>query len=513
MVAAGFGAANVALASQLGRPVSQQTVSTEPSGPTDVAVDLTTDRLEAPPALASAGPEVGPDHVFDLLITNGRVIDPASGFDGALEVGINDGVITAIQPPGGTARALLDVGGQVVAPGFIDLLSADPNRFGEWFKVADGVTTNLAMHGVNNYANAFFDNNEAKMPIHFGGAFHQHFMRGQDAGLRPDQDMSAEELSSFVTLARQNLDNGFAGVCFSPEYSPATSQAEIDALAAVLAERGHAAFFHVRYSDPEDPGTSFEAIEEVLGVARRHGIGVHIEHIASTGGTFVMAETLDMLESARGEGIDVTACVYPYDYWATTLASFRFAGDWQARYRIGVDSLQVAGTTQRLNASTFDQGVADNLLVAALGSIPDDEVRLALSKPWIMIGSDGILTESLNNHPRASGTFARTLGHYSRDLGALSLVDALAKMTILPATRMEAMLPAMAAKGRMQRGADADITIFDPATIADRATVAEPNLPSVGVNHVFVAGQQVVRDGEVQRDVLAGRALKSTPSG
>lgn len=511
----GFGAASVAIGTKLDGVEGTESANPSPepeSGPGSTTTTSTTAPpagATSPPAMADAGPELPADHVFDLVIAKGRVIDPESGFDGVVDIGIDGGVITAIGPPPFNARAIIDAENKVVAPGFIDILSYEPNPFGVWFKVGDGVTTNLAMHGVNNYANAFFDDFEGNTPIHFGGAFHQHFLRGEDLGLKPEEAPSAEQLASFAELARVNLANGFAGVAFSPEYSPGTSQAELDGLATVLAELGHTAFFHVRFSDPDPPGSSIEAVEEVLNLARRTGVSTHIEHIASTGGTFVMDDTLALLDSARAEGIDVTADVYPYTFWGTTLASYRFAGDWQSRYRISYEDLQVAGTDERLTEASFTAAQAENKLVAAIGSIPEQDVQSALAAPFVFIGSDAILTEELNNHPRASGTFCRVLARYVRETGLLDLPTALAKMTIQPAKRIESMIPAMRRKGRMQRGADADIVIFDPDTVTDRATVAIPNALSAGISHVLVDGVQVMADGEMNRSALPGRALRS----
>ncbi|MEL7155513.1 MAG: amidohydrolase family protein, partial [Actinomycetota bacterium] len=115
-----------------------------------------------------------------------------------------------------------------------------------------------------------------------------------------------------------------------------------------------------------------------------------------------------------------------------------------------------------------------------------------------------------NNHPRAAGTFSRTLGRYVRELGVLDLVSALAKMTILPARRVERMIPALAAKGRLQRGADADIVIFDPETIADRATVAAPDQVSAGIRWVLVDGEPALAEGQTVRSARNGKALRGT---
>ena len=466
-----------------------------------------------PPALADAGERPPPGHRFDLVIRGGRVIDPASGLDGLLNVGIDGATVTELSVDPLEGEVEWDASGRVVAPGFIDLLSYEPNEVGAWLKLADGVTTNLAMHGVSNYADAFFRRHDGRSPIHFGGAFHHHFMRGFDLGVDIGVAADRNQRTALANLLRRGLDNGFAGVAFSPEYSPGTSTREMMGLAEVAAERGHVAFFHVRHSDPFPPGTGLDAIDEVLAIARWTGVSVHLQHLTSTGGTHQMAAAIDRIERARSEGLDVTACVYPYDFWGTFLASSRFAPGWQRRYDLTVADLQIAGTSTRLTAADFGTAVADNKLVAAIGSIPEADVRLALAQPWMIVSSDAIPTPGANNHPRGAGTFARTIGRYARRAGVLSLREALAKVTILPARRTEAMLPAMARKGRLQRGADADIVVFDPETIIDRATVEHPDRASSGIDLVVVAGQVALRSGRPDRSVRAGQPLRSTSPG
>jgi N-acyl-D-aspartate/D-glutamate deacylase len=512
LIALGYGAANVGLVSLVGwRARSGAGGPDIAAGPTTASmVDLTASIGQVePPPLPDAAPPPGASHTFELVIAGGRVIDPGSGFDAVAHVGIDGQSITAVSFEPLSGVETIDATGLVVAPGFIDLLSAEPNEFGVWYKLADGVTTNLAMHGVNNYAEPFFQRYDGTSPVHFGGAFHQHFLRHAELGVGVEDELTPMQLDAFAELARASLDQGLAGVSFSPEYSPGTSTEEMRRLSQVAAERGHVAFFHVRHSDPQAPGTSAEAITEVLDIARSTGVAVHIEHLSSTGGTFEMAQTLERLDAARADGLDITACLYPYDFWGTFLASPRFAEGWQERYGISYGDLQVAGTEERLSEATFPQALEQNLLVAALGSIPEDEVRLALQRPWTMVASDAILEPELNNHPRAAGTFARTLGLYVRELGVLDLTAALAKMTILPAQRVEGMIPAMARKGRLRRGADADLVVFDPATIADRATVAMPKVPSVGIQWVVVGGQMALSEGLAQRSVRAGQALRS----
>lgn len=509
LVAGAYGVAHVAV---VGLPPfslrSRPSAPTEPQGlrPASEGQGVKAISQEVA-AFADAPPEPGPDHIHDLVIVNGRVIDPATSYDGIANIGIDGGMIVSITPQPVQGRDTIDASGHVVAPGFIDILSYEPNSFGAWYKLADGVTTNLAMHGVANYAPAFFSRYAGESPVHFGGAYHQHFMRFQEIGVGVEDKMGGAQIDVFARALETNLRQGFAGVSFSPEYSPGTSLDEMTALASVVARHGQVAFFHVRHSDPEPPGTSLEAIEEVIEIVRRTGVSAHIEHISSTGGTFVMEEALGLIEEARAANFDITACVYPYNYWGTFLASTRFAAGWQERYRISFEDLQVAGTDQRLTEGTYAAAKADNLLVAALGSIPETDITTALAKPWVMIGSDAILKSELNNHPRAAGTFARTLRRYVREEPVLTLQEALAKMTILPAQRTEKMIPAMARKGRLWRGADADVVVFNPDTVSDRATVAEPKQPSVGIQTVVVNGQVALRGGLALRAVRAGTPL------
>lgn len=514
LLALGFGAANAAVLSRL-RPVSSPpTASTgiaaPPAGLPAATLVNAGPAVGDPPALPDAGPQPGADHVYELVVAGARVIDPDSGFDHVVDVGIDGGVVVGMAPGPLSGHDSIDGQGKVLAPGFIDLLSYEPNPVGAWNKVADGVTTNLGMHGISNYAAPFFERYEGRVPLHFGGAFHNAFVRGaKPFEIRIDRPAGPQELARLVQRFRADHADGFAGINFSPEYTPGVSRDEILALAQVAAEMGQVCFFHARYSSPVPPGSNAEAIAEVIDVARRTGASVHVNHITSTGGTFTMPDTLATIEAARAEGIDITACMYPYDFWATYLASERFAPGWQERFGLRIEDLQVAGTTTRLSPSNFEAARRQNKLVAALGSIPEQDVRAGLMVPWIMMGSDAILQAGANNHPRASGTFARLLGRYVREENLLTLRDALAKMTILPARRMEGMLPGLRRKGRVQLGADADLVLFDPATIADQATVEDPTRRSAGIHAVLVNGRPVLRHGELRPSELPGTALRS----
>lgn len=501
LLAIAFGVLNVAGLSHLGRGRNATKSDVLAAGDGTA----TGSDLAEPPALADAAPAPGADHVFETVIAGGRVIDPASGFDRVAHVGVDGGRIAAVSLDPLRGRTPIDASGRVVSPGFIDILSYEPNDYGIWFKIADGVTTNLGMHGINARAADFFARFQAEgSPCHYGGAWDGPFARFDLLGIDPGDAATTAQLDELAADCRQGLADGWIGVDLEPEYTPGADYEELRRLAAVAAEVGVPVFVHGRYSDNTPPGTNTDTIDEIVRLARDTGCASHVEHLVSTGGTFSMSESLAALQRARDEGLDVTACMYPYDYWATFLASPRFADGWQERFRITYEDLVVAGTGERVTEASFAALRDDNVLVAAF-AIPHADVTTCLQSPFVMIGSDAILEPGNNNHPRATGCFSRVLGRYVREQDTIGLAEALAKMTILPARRLEAAAPALARKGRLQRGADADIVVFDPDTVEDRSTVADPARKAVGIEWVLVLGQVVQEPGVVQRtDVRPG---------
>ena len=504
LIALGFGAANALALSKL--PGSRASkVSDEGHRP----------EATAPPALTGAPQAPAGNHVFDRVIKGGRVIDPETGYDHVADIGIDGTTITSISEQTLKGRATIDATNRVVSPGFIDMISYDPNDYGIWFKVADGVTTNLGMHGMLMSADTFFSTYEGKSPCHYGGAYDNYFMRGDGAlHIGSGKAASAKQIAQLQADIEAQLHQGWIGASFSPEYSPGIKDDEIAAQMTIAAQYGLPCFFHGRYSTDVPPDDNAKTLGEILDLARQTHAPVHVMHITSTGGTFQMPQSLATLQAARdNEKLDVTACLYPYTFWATYIQSARFAPGWQQRFHIDYANLVIPGTGERLTQASFDdyRSRDTNTLVAAY-AIPEQDVITALQAPFTMIGSDAILQPGDNNHPRGAGCFARTLGFYVRGQQTLSLHDALAKMTILPAKRLEAKAPALRTKGRLQRGADADVTIFDPNTIIDRATIEDPSQESVGIDYVLVAGRVVKSPEGLHRDVRPGQPIKSVLS-
>ena len=458
--------------------------------------------------LPSASQTATTDPTYDLVIRNGRVMDPETRLDQpGTNVGVRRGRIAVITREPLRGRIEIEAAGRVIAPGFIDMVSYDPNPAGVWNKIADGVTTNLSLHGGSTDPPAWYGYYTAHPPpVNYGASFFFSVARNEiqiplTAAATPAQ------IEKLTARGERALREGALAVSFSLEYVPGIRREEILPLMR-LARRYHVpVFFHARYSTMEGPGTNIDALQEIIDDCRETGASAEIEHITSTGGTFSMPQSLAMLDAARASGLDITADAYPYTYWATYLDSERFAPGWQRRFHITFSDLQIAGSTERLTPESFARYRHEHRIAAAF-AIPKDDVNAALRRPWIMIASDGILGPSHNNHPRASGTFTRTLAVYVREANLLSLMDALAKMTILPARRLEQSSPQFLRKGRLSPGADADIVIFDPAKVADRSTVEHPETPAEGINWVLVNGTVVKSPAGFQRGAHPGQALR-----
>jgi len=275
----------------------------------------------------------------------------------------------------------------------------------------------------------------------------------------------------------------------------------------VAAERGVANYVHVRHGGAIEPGSGVGAVQEVLADAAGTGASLHIVHITSVC-LRQTATCLNMIEGAKRRGVDVTTEAYPYTATQTRLESAIYDEGWQERFGITFKDLQWVATGERLTSETFARYRKEGGSVIG-HAIPEEVSRMAAATPWVMVASDGLIENGLG-HPRGAGTFARVLGVYVREQKALSLMDAIRKMSLLPAQRLEKVAPGMRGKGRIKVGADADLTIFDPATVIDRATFEKPAQYSEGIRHVLVGGVFVARDEKLVEDVKPGKAVRHT---
>lgn len=458
---------------------------------------------------------------YDLVLANGRVMDPASGLDAVRHVGISGGRIAAISEQPLTGNSIMDVSGHVVAPGFIDLHAHGQNTSDMQIKARDGVTTALDLEAGVYPVAKWYEWMAGKAPLNYGATvghitvrfatMHPDFevghwatQRSRIARLGPNpaganKVANAEEVKAMEKATRLGLDEGALGVGFGINYTPAAEPSEIEALFRVAAERKVPAFVHTR-------AFGIAAIREAIATAKTTGAALHIVHIGSSA-IGDMPEALKLIDESKAAGMDLTTEVYPYIAASTVLESAMFNPGWQDNLKISYHDLAWAATGERLTQESFERYRKQGGWVI-IYMLKDENVEKAIAHPGIMIASDGVPFIDGKGHPRGAGTFARVLGHYSREKKLLPLMEALAKMTILPARRLEGHVPAMKTKGRLTVGADADVTVFNPATVLDRATFDAPTTPSAGILHVIVNGTFVVRDSALLEDARPGRAVR-----
>ena len=446
---------------------------------------------------------------YDVVIANGRVLDPATNLDGVRNIGVENGKIAAISAAPLEGRTRIDAKGLIVAPGFIDLHSHGQTPEAYRFKARDGVTTALEMEvGVSPVA-AWYAARRGKALINFGatsGELPARMRVMHDTGKLLPHDHAVERASAeeerreIRDLVRQGLDEGALGIGMGIAYEPLATRTEVLGIFRIAAEHKTAVYVHMRSGGPVEPG-AIDALEEVIADAAVSGASLHVVHITST----CIRETpqcLEMIAGARAHHLDVTTEAYPYTAGMTDISSAIFSPGWQARQGgTTYSDLQWAATGQRLTEESFGRYRETGGMVA-IYSIPEDIVRVAMTNPMVMIASDGII-ENGKGHPRAAGTYARVLGRYVREEHVLSLMDAVRRMTVMPADRL-----GLKNKGRLAVGADADITVFDAARVIDRATFEKPAQYSEGIEYVLVDGTPVVNRGELVEGVLPGKGVR-----
>ena len=453
--------------------------------------------------------------VYDVVILNGRVMDPESKLDAVRNIGITGGRISAISAKALNGRTKIDARGLIVSPGFIDLHVHDMNEEHHSAQALDGVTTALDLEVATADIDRWYAEREGKMLINYGVSIghipvRMSVMRDPGSfvptGDAAHRAASEEEIAEFKRRMEEGLRRGAVAVGFGINYTAAASHLEILEMFRVAARFGASCHVHLRYGGIKEPMNSVRALEEVIAVAAITGAPVHVVHITSMG----LGDTpilLGMVSEARRRGMDITTECYPYTAGMTGIESAIFDEGWKEKMAIDYQDLQWAATGERLTADSFARYRKTGGMIA-VHSIPEKVVKIALAHTLPMIASDGILNNG-KGHPRAAGTYSRVLGRYVREEKVLTLMDALGKMTLMPAQRLEKRVPMMKRKGRVRVGADADLTIFSAERVIDRATFEEPGKYSEGIQYVLVNGILIVRDGQLQRGISPGQAVRA----
>jgi N-acyl-D-aspartate/D-glutamate deacylase len=443
--------------------------------------------------LAACGSQ--PAERYDLVIANGRVMDPESGMNEIRHVGIADGTIEALSSTPLDGTRIIDASRHVVAPGFIDLHEHGQQEESYRMMVRDGVTSAFELEvGTGDVAGWYKAREDGQIVNHGVAIGHiparMKVLGDPGKGLLPagvggSGSATEAQMAAMEAILREGIAQGAVAMGFGSAYTPGAPISEIERMFRVAAAGGVTAHIHMR--------GGLAGLHETIAAAKAAGASLHIVHVNSSAGD-ELEGFLAAIKAARDAGQDVTTEAYPYGAGMTEIQSALF-DDWPTWPDERFQLHQLVSTGERLTRASFEKARAAGGTVIIHGR-SEAQTRAAIVSPLSMVASDGFI-ENGKGHPRTSGTFAKVLGKYVRDEGAIPLMDALRRMTLEPARRLERRVPAMNAKGRIRVGADADLTIFDPATVIDRATYEDASIPSAGIPYVIVGGHVVVDGGQV----------------
>ena len=446
------------------------------------------------------------------LIKNGRLIDPAQRIDAELNLLIADGKVDSVTQSEPEADCIIDAGGKIVCPGFLDMHAhEDPLENGEIYRDEEkanlacllrmGVTTCLC----GNCGDNFVDPSQFLERYRDGGCFvnaamlagYTYFREKYSAADRYSPATQQEQETIVRELAKA-LENGCAGISFGLEYVPGISGNELRAAAELCSGSGRLIAAHIRAcAEGAVPAT-----KEIMDAAKEAGIPVQISHIGSMAGYGQMRELLKTVDEYRANGLSAGCDCYPYDAFSTTIGSAPY--DDPASIHCRYEDIEICEGKHRGKRCTrelFEEERKNHPEYLTAGHvINEEEIIRAYRHPNVMVGSDAFLNHG-SGHPRAAGAFPRFLRVYAPACG-LSLFEAIARVTVLPAGRL-----GLRNKGTLKPGADADLVIFDPESIADHSSFEHPTAAPGGIAWVLINGLPAVKDGKITNGSL-GRALR-----
>ena len=486
----------------------------------------------------------------DLVFRGARVIDPETGLDDVRDVAVTGTTITAVAAPDDDVhgRVVVEAHGNVLAPGFIDLHSHCRDLPSLWLQVSDGVTTTLELEaGELNVDHAYAEAAAEGRPLNYGFSASWALARMATCGLTvtPGVDsfsanidapawhrpLTAREQDQLLDALGRDLAAGALGVGVLLGYCEESDASEYLAVAALAAASGVPTFTHVRELARPDAGLL--GAQEVVTAAVTTGAHMHLCHVNSTS-TRHVDDVHALLGRAREQGLRVTAEAYPYGAGATAIGAAFLDPSSLPSFNLEPADICYLPTGERptTNARLAELRALDPAGMAVIDFLkerdPDDLGFLtrALLADDTAVASDAMplvapgaqpgstpewpLAPGVMTHPRTAGTFSRVLRWYVRELGILTLPEAIRRCTLVPAEILRDVAPVMARKGRIQVGADADIVVFDPETVTDQATYDQPVWTSTGIAHVLVDGAFVVRDGILDTDSRPGHPIRGT---
>jgi len=492
-----------------------------------------------------------------LLITGGRVVDPASGMDAIGDVAVVDGMIAAVGTGLGGAERMIDATGLVVAPGFIDLHAHGQSLPADRMQAFDGVTTTLDLEaGVLPVASWYRRQAEKGRVLNYGASANWAFARiGAMTGSNAESSLEAfgnamrdrrwvdnvaseKEVAGILERIAGGLSEGAIGIGILNAYAPGAGVQELTAVCQLAAARDVPTFTHIAYMSRIDPESAAEAYIRLIGYAGATGAHMHICHFNSSSKTDI-ERCVALVAKAQAQGLPITVESYPYGTGSTVLAAAFFSDpEFEARNGLGYDSVQrvtdghrfrdreelLAAQAEEPSAlvlwhvldienNSHHRDLLDMSVLYPGGAIASDAMPWTLTDGKAYTGDAWPLPDDASSHPRSAGCFTRFIREWVRERRKISLLEGIRKCALIPAEILSPSTPAMRAKGRLQAGADADVVVFDYETLSDRATFTAMNRPSEGVRHLVVSGQPLISDGVLDLAARPGQPVRRPVAG
>ncbi len=487
-----------------------------------------------------------------LVISGGRVVDPASGMDGIGDVALLDGKVAAVGTGLGGADRVIDATGLVVAPGFIDLHAHGQSIPADRMQAFDGVTTTLDLEaGVMPVASWYRRQAAQGRILNYGASTNWAFARiGAMTGSNEESSLasfgramrdrrwvenvaSEAEVTGILDRLARGLDEGGIGIGILNAYAPGAGVQELTAVCQLAAAHGVATFTHVAYMSRIDPESAAEAYVRLIGYAGATGAHMHICHFNSSSKTDI-ERCARLVAKAQAQGLPITVEAYPYGTGSTVLAAAFFSDpEFEARNGTGYDTVQRVTDGKRFHSrdellaaqadepstlvlwhildtenNAHHRDLLDMSVLYPGGAIASDAMPWSLPDGSAYTGDAWPLPDDATSHPRSAGCFTRFIREWVRERQTVSLLDGVRKCALIPADILATSTPAMRAKGRLQAGADADVVVFDFETLTDRSEFSAMNRPSEGVKHLLVSGQPVITDGVMDVAARPGRPVR-----
>lgn len=448
---------------------------------------------------------------YDIAIVGGKVIDVNRNVIEAANIGIVKDRIAAVTPQEIKASTVINAKNLMVSPGFIDFHShVDGNIYSGKCLVLQGGTTTLGGERNINSKNIKLIEDEGFVVNQ--GFFVSHSFSLRNAVGITDMHRPATEKEILVMskIAERFLDNGIFGICFGLEFVPGTSYQELLSMAKIAKDYDRPITVHLR----KDGKEALKFFDEILNLTEETGVKVHIlqlMYMVGIGGA--MAPALKIIDKARKRKLDITADSGVYDAYSACIGTNIFDPGWEKEYRdTSVEDLLIASGIHSGEYCTEDlfnflRKEFPGTLVTAF-VCDSDAISMALKKDYVYVSTnaaDGPHYPGMGA-PEVSGTYPRLIGRYVRDLKEISLIDAIKKITLLPAQRF-----GLNDIGSIETGKKADIVIFDYEKIIDRADFigrGKPDEPPEGIEYVLINGDIVVKNGALTNNLHSGRVIK-----